>query len=533
MVPTFFSKALTTGRHLIGLLIILICATAFRVVTLDRPFDYDPEATGSSYGVFARNYLRFAWTETYGMPTLTVGRPPNAPITIYHNHPPIVPLLIFPFYALFGFGQWQTRIATSIASIAAILGLYMTLERFGSRRIALVSAACFAATPMNLYFGGQPEVTGMPLVLFAICSVWAYLKFCQSLNSTNLMVLLGVFALAGATDWPAYILLPIFLFHFLMTQPRREWTWIFIFCFAGAAVFAIVYIYIKFAADLPWDWMVAPFLDRSGPGGKFGSFTAAQWFKTALKYNITLHTIPLLLTATAWLIAMSWRNAKAGATVAWLLLSWGIAFVLIGRQGAHDHEWWWWPLTPGVATASGIWLDWLVQKTGKFLNPSAANPILGSALLILAVWTTHSTYSRFYSQDARPFTTAELGEAIRAAAPKRDDVALLVWSSSGPQEYFYGDRPLRSVWSVEDLQARLWDENVDLFWGFQQTWSGPATGIVFPLVHRGHYLQLLDHLEVHYREVFLEPKLATKFRVFDLSDALKNSPGQGPLYRTR
>jgi hypothetical protein len=92
--------------HAIGLLLILLGAISFRMATLDRPFHYDSEATGSFYGVLARNYLRFGWAETYGMPVLTVGRRPNAPITFYHDHPPVVPLLIFPFYKVFGFGEW-------------------------------------------------------------------------------------------------------------------------------------------------------------------------------------------------------------------------------------------------------------------------------------------------------------------------------------------------------------------------------------------------------------------------------------------
>jgi hypothetical protein len=54
------------------------------------------------------------------MPALTVGRPPNAPITFYPDHPPLVPLLIVPFYKTFGFGEWQTRLATSIVNVAAI-----------------------------------------------------------------------------------------------------------------------------------------------------------------------------------------------------------------------------------------------------------------------------------------------------------------------------------------------------------------------------------------------------------------------------
>ena len=48
-----------TNRSTWLLLIVLAYAAAFRLMTLNRPFDYDDEATGGSfYGLLARNYLR-------------------------------------------------------------------------------------------------------------------------------------------------------------------------------------------------------------------------------------------------------------------------------------------------------------------------------------------------------------------------------------------------------------------------------------------------------------------------------------------
>ena len=513
----------TTLPYVIGLSLILLWATAFRFATLDRPFHYDFEATGSFYGVLAHNYFRSGWTETFGMPVLTVGRPPNAAITFYHDHPPVVPLLIYPFYKLFGFGEWQTRLATSIAAIAAIFALYKVLEQFGSRRVALISAACFAATPMYLYYGGQPEVTGMPLILFAICSVFAYLVFHRHQNVPSLALLIGTFVLAGATDWPAFILVPIFLVHFLATQPRSQWIWILAFCVASTAIFVLIYVYIKYAADVSWDWMLGPLLNRSGLSGKF-EFTPTQWLATALKYNVILHTVPLLLASTVWLIGLSWCN-QPGNTIARLLLAWGLAHVIIGRQGVYIHEWWWWPLTPGLAAASGIWLDWLLRKTQRLLNPGLMNAVFVLALLSFAAWNTQSSYSKLYRDQVGPFTTAELGDAIRAAAPQPDDVALLVWGGNNPQEYFYGNRPLRSgIWSVDTLQRRLCDTSVDLPFGYEQPWRGPATGVVFPLVFRHDYAGLLDYLQLHLQEVPLKETLAEKFLVFRLCSSCVGEP---------
>ena len=62
------------------------------MVTLNRPFHYDSEATGGAFfGIMARNYLRFPVSATHGMPLVNVGQIPGAPLVFYADHPPLVP----------------------------------------------------------------------------------------------------------------------------------------------------------------------------------------------------------------------------------------------------------------------------------------------------------------------------------------------------------------------------------------------------------------------------------------------------------
>ena len=107
-------------RHTLILALVLLYTAGFRLVVLDRPFGYDMEgATASEIGISARNYLRFDWTQTGGMPVLTVGQLSTAPIVLNPDHPPLIPLLVAAFYAGFGVGEWQTRLPISIMLIAA------------------------------------------------------------------------------------------------------------------------------------------------------------------------------------------------------------------------------------------------------------------------------------------------------------------------------------------------------------------------------------------------------------------------------
>ena len=453
------------------------------------------------------------------MPVLTVNPIPGAPLIFYRSHPPMVPLLIVPLYALFGVGEWQTRLPTALATVAAVLVMYLLLNCFSTRRIALIAAALFAATPMLLYYGGFPEVVGTQLVLFILLSLMAYLHFLRKPGASTFVLWLTAFSLAGLTDWPAFIFVPVLLCHFLVTQPRRHWPWIFAFCLAASTLFAMLYVYIALATNAPWDWMAEPLRNRTAIDGTT-PFTLTQWLATTLEFNLARHTLPIILLACGWLIACGWRrhHPQPGVTIARLLLAWGVLHVLIGRQGVYIHDWWWSPLTPGLVIAAALLLDALVGLLEQSVLSRAANPTAAVLILLFALWTTlRSLIELGPFQKHGPFTTIEFGQAIQTAAPNPRDIALLVHSGAVPQLWFYGDRPLRlDVWTIEDLQRRLDDDHVDLAHYFEQSWNATPVGIVFPIKYRQEQADLLAYLQQHYVQVHLSSNLADKFYVFDL-----------------
>ena len=196
-------------RHTLILALVLLYTAGFRLVVLDRPFGYAMEgATASEIGISARNYLRFDWTQTGGMPVLTVGQLSTAPIVLNPDHPPLIPLLVAAFYAGFGVGEWQTRLPISIMLIAAVCVLYRLLARTATRRAGLAAAAVFAACPMTLFFGGMPDPSGTPLILFILLSVLGYLRFHGEPRLSTFMPFLAAFVLASLCDWPGYVIAP-------------------------------------------------------------------------------------------------------------------------------------------------------------------------------------------------------------------------------------------------------------------------------------------------------------------------------------
>lgn len=504
------------------LLIVVLGATAaFRLAVLDRPFEYDAEGSSCLYGVLARNYLRFPWAQTHGMPVLTVGTNPDAPLVFYHDHPPLVPLLIVPFYSLFGTGEWQTRLPFALVTLAAIYALYRLTASAATARAGAIAAVLFAAAPMTLYFGGFPDVIGMPLVLGVLLSVIAFMRFHRAPSGATLAALAGAFALAGVCDWPAYIIVPVLLVHFVTTRPLRQWPWIIAFCVAACAIFAAVYVYIALATDAPWNWMVPLFSRRSAMVGGT-RFTLAQWFGAALGFNRTYHTLPLLIASGLWIAiyGFRFRAQDSGPIVARLLLAWGGLYVLIGSKAVYDHDWPWMLLTPGIAVSAALLIDSMLEQAEARGFAKAAGAIAAAVLVVFASWTGYRTFRMLYPIGGNPVgNPIEDGRAIQAAAPGPNDVALLVtgWEMES-QLWFYGDRPLRTrVWSIPDLARRMDEDTVDVMYDFEvQPWKAAATGIVLPRSWDNGAGALRTYLTQRYPHTPLPAELAGKFDVFDL-----------------
>ena len=212
------------------------------------------------------------------------------------------------------------------------------------------------------------------------------------------------------------------------------------------------------------------------------------------------------------------RHVRPGATVAGLLLAWGALHVVIGRQGVYNHEWWWWPLTPGIAVASALLVDRTLVALERRGSSRPANAVATIAIVLFAGWTTDSAFRELYrSHRDDVFTTLELGQTIQAAAPGPNDLAMLAWSGDDPELWFYGDRPLRGdIWTIDDFRDRQSGPYADLVFGDLQPWPAPAAGLVFPVICRRTLPDLHAYLAARYPLTPLPPGLAEKFEVFDL-----------------
>jgi hypothetical protein len=370
----------------------------------------------------------------------------------------------------------------------------------------------------------MPDVDNSQLVFFSLFTTWAYLRLRDNPSWRRLAWLVLAFAPAAASDWPAFFLAAVLCLHFVLTRPRDQWKWPIYFGVAVTLIFIALLAQVSLAAG---DWSVIPTAlgRRTGghvPGGV--TFAWSKWLNLARRYNFELHTLPLLLIAALWLLVEGlhvWRKPpNDGATIARLLLVWSLVYVLTARTYVMQHDWVWWPLTPALAIAAGLAFAMLSRWIKRPTLAWSATIVL---LIGFSAWSIHRSYAGIFSEESihgsiPQYTLAELGHAIRAAAPAGEPVVAVTHNHFGePALWYYADRPLKlDVWDPQTLQQRSDDKTADLPYGYTQVCSGPARRVVLPKAHADWVPELHEYLRIRCRAIDPPPDVAEKFLIFEL-----------------
>lgn len=154
---------------------------------LAAPFFMELRSDGETYAVMARAFLAHGdFLMPWGEVT-TWHR--TGPEYSYH-YPPLYPILLAGFYAVLGFGAWQTQTAAVLISIAAIGVVYGTSRDLFGARVAALTAAFVAVEPHLIWVTGTGFSENLVVALFTL-TLWAILK---SLQDERYVLLAGLFA---------------------------------------------------------------------------------------------------------------------------------------------------------------------------------------------------------------------------------------------------------------------------------------------------------------------------------------------------
>ncbi len=522
------------NRALWPLAAILLAALLVRLPVIDQPFHRNPEGVGSYYAVMGRNYLRYGILATRGLPVQGVGQSHVDPLRVYPNHPPLIPLTVAGSYALFGVGEWQTRlpfVLFTLGGTALIYGMVWRAQRAGERTTLLPSLAAmlFAFIPLTLRYGGQPDVINAQLIFFVLLSVLAYQRFADQPNLRRLTVLGLAFIPAALTDWPAFYLVPVLVAQFLLTQPRRQWKWIAAFAVLAGMIFALLYVYIAWTTE-DWRLILDQFLRRSigGEDDQHRPFSWGSWLIDASRHGLWGISVVVAVLTGIWvlMVGVDWRRCSRLITMTRLLLAFALLHVLVGRQGVLVHDWWWWPVVPGICIAAALGIERLIAWITPDHKPIARGLRVVTIVGVAGLCAWHGWRMLRWFGDPQTiyggnpsYTVVELGQAIQAAAAP-DHCVMLVDHDPLPYVWYYGDRPIMmDVWDLETFEARRRSGLADLPFGYAQPWTPPPAGIVIPRVYLPHVAPLAAYLEQTYARIELPEELAEKFIVYSLSSS--------------
>jgi 4-amino-4-deoxy-L-arabinose transferase-like glycosyltransferase len=377
---------------------IFIFAGGFRLSLLDRPFERDPEGCAAYYGILARNYFRFDWSKTLGIPAENGGEA-QTPV-LYPNHPPLTPMLIAFVDGIIGYWgnyttptpDWAVRLPTALATLACMLTLYLMMRHRATERAALLATAIFAALPITLYYGGLADVISPQLVFFILLTIGAYLRLHAAPNFPNLALLCAALVPAALTDWPAFHIVPVLGLHFVVTQPVRRWGWIISFGVFSVALFVLLYAHVAIVVH-DWSWMKRLLVRRSigGVSDSGTPITFVGWWKEAVgRLARDQHTAIVLLLLLGYLLTIPrrWMNKTRNRAdqFATILFGWALVHILIGRQGVFVHEWWWWPLTPAAVVGSALLIDRAMDALERQEVPMEIIVVL-ALVIIIGCWS--------------------------------------------------------------------------------------------------------------------------------------------------
>ena len=166
---------------------------------MDGVFLYD--FLGSGVGWTFGSAMTYAQHYFAQYPALSIG-----------HHPPLLPISLVPFYAIFGVSVFAARLAILAFFVLSVVLLYTLVDRVYDEEVAGWACLLFASSPMIARFA-QRVLSEMPTIALVLGALNALVRFRDSgrLRDYLLFVVLAVASLASRQlavfMWPAYIAL--------------------------------------------------------------------------------------------------------------------------------------------------------------------------------------------------------------------------------------------------------------------------------------------------------------------------------------
>lgn len=371
------------------LLLILTFAAIIQFTDINKPFIGHHDYNSAWHGTAARNLERYGLVSTKFASVMNTDMLDKSKFDFYTHYPPLVPILIYPSFKLFGTRDWSLRLAPIIITLTTIFLIHKTASRFFSKQIGLVAAAISTVLPLVIYYGKIPthDLFALPFVLLAINFYFDFISEKSKKNSTKLITTL---ILVHLTHWSGYYLTPLFTLHYLLfSKTRRKLLTSLMFPTLSLIMFLSHLLQTTWATASPvGGGLIDIFLGRLNLKDQPEGYSILNFFTTQSRYLVIYYTRPVLffsaLTSLLILVKIIRNKVDQKSSVLLILLIFGLAHGLIFRNISFIHDYIITSLWPffALATSFGFFkfLEYLRVKT--FLLQITITMVLLAAILI-------------------------------------------------------------------------------------------------------------------------------------------------------
>jgi 4-amino-4-deoxy-L-arabinose transferase-like glycosyltransferase len=149
------------------ILLIATCLRFYQLGQVPHGMTWDEAAIGYN-GFAVLNTRRDEWIHRLPISFMSFGDF-KAPLAIYLNG---------FFTAIFGMNLWAVRFPFALASIAAIAGMMLLVEKISQKKWALVAGAMMTFSPWHIHYSRAGFESGMSLAfsIWSLCFLFLYIK---------------------------------------------------------------------------------------------------------------------------------------------------------------------------------------------------------------------------------------------------------------------------------------------------------------------------------------------------------------------
>lgn len=435
-----------------------------------RPWIDGVDFNGAVWSQAAHNILRAGLTETGGASSgFYFGPLPIPSWGYYLHHPPLLHLTITFLFAILGEHEWVARLVPIGCSLGSAVFLWLLVRSCAGARAATLSAAVFAALPMQLTYGSM--VNFEPCVLMLMLAALLCLRWHQVSGETKWkygalsLILVGLWV-----DWAMYLFVVALCACWLLRSnggDRRFAAIIFLSTLASGALYLLR---IRFLRPDAWQSLSDAFMVRLGTG-KGGYFTEAQWL-TRMGETLAAYFLPAGLILGAIGAAVLWR-ARSRDGLQWLgraslvIVVMDLLFVGLFQNISYIHQYSAFYFLAPLSIAAGVALDRLITalhavRMSRLFRRLAelSVSLMVVALAAAGLERTQALTGQFrilgYHTNEPPGLIPELGNAIRANFSADTRILCNFLPDYGPHLAYYAKRDILNNLS----EYRFWDPYV-------------------------------------------------------------------------